>query len=53
MLNWLKRLFCKHDYADYETRHSSGFACISGEHHRLVCKKCGKNGGEYFAKYDD
>ena len=45
---FIQQLFCKHEKEWYREAYST-FAPISGETRYLVCSKCGKHFGEYFA----
>lgn len=49
--NWIRQKKCKHEYGWY-TERPILFAPISGETRYYICKKCGKQNGSYYARYE-
>ena len=48
--NFIKRLFCKHEYQYYA---DTGFIMLlNGERRYYICKKCGKYNGSIFLEYE-
>ena len=47
--NFIKRLFCKHEYQYYGDNNSM---LLSGERRYYICKKCGKYNGSIFLEYE-
>ncbi|MNR93665.1 hypothetical protein D3C72_247230 [compost metagenome] len=50
MINWIKRLFCKHDYQEFIYTKSK-FQNLRGDRIYIVCTKCGHEKGSYFREY--
>ena len=50
MTKWIRKLFCKHEWGEFTK--DTEFLNISGETRYIICKKCGKEKGSYFAKYE-
>lgn len=48
--NFLKRLFCKHEYQYYVD--TGCHFLIHGERRYYICKKCGKYKGSIFCEYE-
>lgn len=50
MINWLRRLFCRHEWEI--CRKVEPFCCISGEQLYKRCPKCGKVEKWHFRLYE-
>lgn len=51
MLNWLRRIFCRHSWQICR-KVSGGFAIISGEQLYKRCSKCGKVKKWIYVEYE-